>query len=295
MDLRNSVAHTDSRNLRNIKLHSILMTPTPQSPDADVAFQNAAAVLATTNILMDALEMAVKELRHASSNPGTRAEVADRILQILKVHQTTSRTQPPACAPAQGVKSQGRCDTTLTERFENPDCTCLTYAGNLGPCADHGGPSNNGRCVYCDHEMHCKPYLAPAQPVNTMLVEALNHAILLLESSLQGQLGAFVNAMREEELPYLRNVAITAAQQPGAGVDGWRDIATAPRDGTVIVVRGYVKRIALGRCDREYFYVAEYHKDFNRFITPDGTEVGHAYLTHWMPLHATSKPTGGEG
>ena len=48
-------------------------------------------------------------------------------------------------------KSQGRCATTMVERFENPDCRCSTYDGNLGPCAlFHRG--SNGQCVYCDHE-----------------------------------------------------------------------------------------------------------------------------------------------
>jgi hypothetical protein len=57
--------------------------------------------------------------------------------------------------PAKPVP-QGRCETTLTERFSNPECRCPTYAGNLGPCAQHevGG---NGRCVYCDHELTCHP------------------------------------------------------------------------------------------------------------------------------------------
>ena len=52
------------------------------------------------------------------------------------------------------IKSQGRCETTLTERFENPLCECDTYPGNLGPCKtfELGG---NGNCVYCDHTKIC--------------------------------------------------------------------------------------------------------------------------------------------
>lgn len=47
-----------------------------------------------------------------------------------------------------------RCDTTSTERFENPDCKCPTYPENLGPCKtfELGG---NRRCAYCDHEKEC--------------------------------------------------------------------------------------------------------------------------------------------
>src|SRR6266851_3316472 len=49
---------------------------------------------------------------------------------------------------------QGLCETTLTERFTNPNCCCPTYSNNLGPCKSYeqGG---NGRCVYCDHEEVC--------------------------------------------------------------------------------------------------------------------------------------------
>lgn len=52
--------------------------------------------------------------------------------------------------------SQGRCETTLTERFANPDCKCPTYAGNLGPCRTFEVGMSE-RCVYCDHERDCHP------------------------------------------------------------------------------------------------------------------------------------------
>lgn len=51
---------------------------------------------------------------------------------------------------------QGRCDVTETLRFANRACNCRTYTGNLGPCADHEA-GGNGRCVYCDHELTCRP------------------------------------------------------------------------------------------------------------------------------------------
>jgi hypothetical protein len=54
------------------------------------------------------------------------------------------------------MKLQGICETTSTERFENPDCICPTYKDNLGPCNEHLSGSN-GRCVYCDHELNCNP------------------------------------------------------------------------------------------------------------------------------------------
>lgn len=52
------------------------------------------------------------------------------------------------------MKSQGPCETTGTERFENTNCKCPTYMGNLGPCRTFEEGSN-GRCVYCDHEIEC--------------------------------------------------------------------------------------------------------------------------------------------
>lgn len=52
---------------------------------------------------------------------------------------------------------QGRCDTTMTERFSYPDCSCGTYEGNLGPCKTWlAGPDPlNPRCTYCDHALGC--------------------------------------------------------------------------------------------------------------------------------------------
>lgn len=50
---------------------------------------------------------------------------------------------------------QGRCEMTLTERFEYPDCCCGTYEGNLGPCKTFEEGAAKGRCVYCDHGIAC--------------------------------------------------------------------------------------------------------------------------------------------
>ncbi len=86
--------------------------------------------------------------------------LVDRI-SALESEKTALEVQVALLSAITGQrpKSQGRCDTTETERFENPNCICKTYARNLGPCADHelGG---NGRCCYCDHEMTCKPAIA---------------------------------------------------------------------------------------------------------------------------------------
>lgn len=56
---------------------------------------------------------------------------------------------PPACAAQSKL-----CDTTLTERFVNPNCKCATYEGNLGPCRTFELGAS-GRCAYCDHEKDC--------------------------------------------------------------------------------------------------------------------------------------------
>lgn len=74
----------------------------------------------------------------------------------------------------------------------------------------------------------------------------------------------------------------------------WQTMDNAPRDGTKIVVRGFIERTALGPENREYFEVVEYRNDWGRFVhsTSKTTEIGSAYLTHWMPL--PNKPAGGE-
>ena len=52
-------------------------------------------------------------------------------------------------------KSQGRCETTLTERFAYRGCQCGTYDGNLGPCKTWESGADPTRCVYCDHTYAC--------------------------------------------------------------------------------------------------------------------------------------------
>lgn len=55
---------------------------------------------------------------------------------------------------------QGRCETTLTERFAYPDCTCGTYPDNLGPCKTFEAGGDPDRCVYCDHVVECHAAIA---------------------------------------------------------------------------------------------------------------------------------------
>lgn len=55
----------------------------------------------------------------------------------------------------EGHKEQGKCETTLTERFEYAACSCNTYEGNLGPCKGFEAGSDPKRCVYCDHTIAC--------------------------------------------------------------------------------------------------------------------------------------------
>lgn len=55
---------------------------------------------------------------------------------------------------------QGRCDTTLTERFAHPVCACGTYEGNLGPCKVFEAGMDPERCVYCDHKGECHAAIA---------------------------------------------------------------------------------------------------------------------------------------
>lgn len=69
-------------------------------------------------------------------------------------HETPARCAPCPRRGARKGRSQGLCETTLTERFENPDCACETYPDNLGPCKTFEEGAS-GRCAYCDHEAEC--------------------------------------------------------------------------------------------------------------------------------------------
>jgi len=85
--------------------------------------------------------------------------VYDHVLVLLLMEHPCDRNKVQASVHSMegtGVKSQGPCETTLTERFE-VDCTCGTYPDNLGPCAtfELGGIAVIARCVYCDHTEVC--------------------------------------------------------------------------------------------------------------------------------------------
>lgn len=101
-----------------------------------------------------------------------------QIIEISTMYEQ-SRTPPihPTAENKEERYSQGVCDTTLTERFYEPDCCCDTYVGNLGPCKTFE-ECPNGRCVYCDHEEHCGHTVNPkpsptAEPVVEMSPERI--------------------------------------------------------------------------------------------------------------------------
>lgn len=64
---------------------------------------------------------------------------------------------------------QGRCETTLTERFENDDCRCGTYVDNTGPCKTFVAGVDAERCVYCDHKAVCHPAPLRVEDANAFL------------------------------------------------------------------------------------------------------------------------------
>jgi hypothetical protein len=61
--------------------------------------------------------------------------------------------------------SQGPCETTLTRRFQNAMCRCVTYADNLGPCKTFEEGAEAGHCVYCDHGQECHESLVAAHMI----------------------------------------------------------------------------------------------------------------------------------
>jgi hypothetical protein len=91
---------------------------------------------------------------------------------------TAGVTPAPDAAPVMGGDAQGLCDTTLTQRFANPNCQCETYEGNLGPCKTFEA-GQNGHCVYCDHEASCH-LAAPPKPAPDAMREVLADAKHLL-------------------------------------------------------------------------------------------------------------------
>lgn len=76
------------------------------------------------------------------------------IAEFLNDERSVFSGAAPIATMGAMLGSQGRCETTLTERFENPECRCNTYEGNFGPCETFEIGAN-GNCVYCDHSSAC--------------------------------------------------------------------------------------------------------------------------------------------
>lgn len=77
---------------------------------------------------------------------------------MVKFVKATLAHFSPTVSPVEPKKlgeAQGRCETTLTERFANPACFCRTYEGNLGPCKTFEVGAKYGFCIYCDHTLTC--------------------------------------------------------------------------------------------------------------------------------------------
>ena len=97
------------------------------------------------------------------SGTGERVGYGDNLIECVWCAGTGTEGGFPVTAVEvrQQMFSQGRCDVTETLRFEPENCKCPTYPGNLGPCAKHELGAN-GRCVYCDHNLDCKPKVEKA-------------------------------------------------------------------------------------------------------------------------------------
>ena len=138
----------------------------------------------------------------------------------------------PIAVVPKGLVSQGRCETTLTERFRFDGCKCGTYEGNLGPCLTwcQGGASN--RCVYCDHNIECHCAIsamlaaapAPNVPEGWKAVErlcaAVRAAVVRGEIDTRSAIGD-ANLLAEAALKY---AAAPAPQEDG--IVGWKDTKT---------------------------------------------------------------------
>lgn len=136
-----AAAQPDSRSALDVMVDRFLSWPLPDSVCSDgVATMPGHPHRTGTNLL-------------------TAPEARAMLLHVLAVPALNGvRTDKPTLAELQEIlrpKSQGQCETTLTERFDVGGCKCPTYPGNLGPCLTwhQGGASDH--CVYCDHSLGC--------------------------------------------------------------------------------------------------------------------------------------------
>lgn len=112
--------------------------------------------------------------RRVKDHAGTREVEAD--LSIARDLVEQARGERRVGEP------QGRCDTTMTERFVNPLCRCSTYAGNHGPCMTYEVGGNAFKCVYCDHNAICHIELLTAE--NAALRARVERLEALVEAGL---------------------------------------------------------------------------------------------------------------
>lgn len=120
----------------------------PTALAEDICRKQSTAIVRAVDIAMKRL---LSEQRDNSPATGVSPKESSSVSDI-------SQTSPA---------SEGRCDTTLTERFDIGGCGCATYEGNVGgPCKTFER-GVNGRCVYCDHEKSCHDkLLALASPAS---------------------------------------------------------------------------------------------------------------------------------
>lgn len=126
------------------------------------------------------------------------------------------------------------CDTTLTERFVNPECQCKKYDGNLGPCKTFKAGGNKSwdgpvHCAYCDHELICHTATITTEEILQLkedLEDALEQRAREIDTTvnLATLLSRFIHATRDiEKLQKLREQARDFIQRKGLTPSPLRD------------------------------------------------------------------------
>lgn len=124
-----------------------------------------------------------------------------------------------------GAKSQGLCETTMTERFAFAGCRCKTYEGNLGPCKTFLEGAYH-RCVYCDHGLECHKVIEQACVVDISRAPVLTTLLGLTPGKVADKLARPKPAPSPVKAVVGREIAvITRPKQPRKAkdklADGW--------------------------------------------------------------------------
>lgn len=124
----------------------------------------------------------------------------------------------------------------------------------------------------------------------------------MVERAIASTVAAKENGLTNYELSEIAAAAIEAMPDEGCGeAEGWRDIASAPKDGTRVLLKGSLSHSALGEHVVEGWWTGDFFDGGSSYSGwTNGVEIEwgdsgfggpeEVVATHWRPLPAPPSP-----